>query len=48
MKRILLWLVIFGMTVYSLVSTDLRPLAFALALSLSMVLWEWIEQRRKR
>lgn len=49
MKRILLWLFVFSLSVYSLVTHDLRALGLALALSFGFVAWEWIdEQRRNR
>jgi hypothetical protein len=48
MKRILLWLLVFGMFIYSLVTNDLRALAFALLFSFSFVGWDWIKQRRNR
>jgi hypothetical protein len=48
MKRILLWLLVFGMSIYSLVTHDLRALALALLFSFSFVGWDWIKQRRNR
>jgi hypothetical protein len=43
MKRILLWFLVFGMSVYSLVTHDLRALAFALAFSFTFVGWDWVK-----
>jgi hypothetical protein len=48
MKRVLLWLLVFGMYVYSLVANDLRALAFALLFTFSFVGWDWVKQRRNR
>jgi len=48
MKRIILWLFVFGLSVFSIATGDLRALAFALGLSFIGVLWDWIKQRRNR
>ena len=48
MKRILLWLFVFGLSVISISTGDLRALGLALAISFGVVGWEWIGQRRKR
>jgi len=49
MNRILLWLFVFGLSVWSIAFNDLRALGIALAISFGFVGWEWIkEQRRKR
>ena len=49
MKRILLWLFVFGLSVWSIAFSNLRALGIALVLSFGFVGWEWIdEQRRKR
>ena len=49
MKRILLWLFVFGLSVYSLATHDLRALGLALAISFGYVAWDWVDgQRRKR
>ena len=48
MRRILLWLFVFGLSVFSIATGDLRALAFALGLSFIGVLWDKVKQRRNR
>lgn len=47
MKRIVLWLIVFNLTIYSLISHDLRPMALALAFSFGYVALGWVKRRNR-